>query len=41
MSRIESILHYPLVTLSGGTITLASILVGGAVVAVGFFIAAL
>jgi len=41
MSRIESILHYPLVTLSGGTITLASILVGGVVVAVGFLIAAL
>jgi len=40
MSRIESILRYPLVTLSGGTITLASILVGGLIMVVGFFIAA-
>jgi len=41
MTRIESILYYPLVALSGGTITLASILVGGVIVVVGFLIAAL
>ncbi len=41
MTRIESILYYPLVTLSGGTITLASIVVGGVIVVLGFFIASL
>jgi small-conductance mechanosensitive channel len=40
MTRIEKILYYPLVTLSGGTITLASILVGGVIVVLGFLIAA-